>query len=73
MKFKDNLIDNILKEYWFIDIKSKRGTFRYGIYFEIIKSQVLIKETQDGLIVDFADKDSLKISSMDNDCLGFIW
>jgi len=69
MKFKDDIIDNILKENWFIDIRDKGGVLRYGIYFEIVKSQALMRESQDGLLIDFADKDSLKINSLDSDCL----
>ena len=67
MKFKDEIINQILNKEWKILIEEHGGSYQCSIYFERYLNQIIIKDCSSHSIYDFAEVDSLVITKIDDE------
>ena len=68
MKFKDEIINQILDKEWKILIEEHGGgSYQCSIYFERYLNQIIIKDCNSHSIYDFTEMDSLVITKIDSE------
>jgi len=68
MKFKDEIINQILDKEWKILIEEHGGgSYQCSIYFERYLNQIIIKDCNNHSIYDFTEMDSLVITKIDSE------